>query len=60
MSNFLDGKKTYLGIAVIVAGWLGLGDIINDATIGPIVDNAIQLIGVVLAIYGRFVAKPKY
>ena len=49
-------SKTYVGIAVIVLGWLGVSDLISESEISTIVDHVLQLGGIVYAIYGRFKA----
>lgn len=57
MNNFLEGKKTYIGIIVVIIGWLGFGDLVTEDNVGLIVDNVIQLIGIIVTIYGRYKAR---
>lgn len=57
MSTFLGGKKTYIGIIAIVAGYLGLGDLLSADTIATVIDNVLQIVGIVIAIYGRYAVK---
>lgn len=57
MSKFLEGKKTYAGIVAIIAGYLGIGDILTPETTSVIFDNILQLVGIIVAIYGRYNTK---
>lgn len=50
----LEGKKTYIGLVIIVLGWLGIGGIISESDVTIVVDNIIQLVGIVIAVYGRY------
>jgi uncharacterized membrane protein YGL010W len=54
----LEGKKTFIGIAVFVIGWMGVSHYVTSGEVTTIVDNLFQLIGTALAIYGRIKAKP--
>lgn len=56
MSNFLEGKKTYIGIAMTIAG-LFLPEVQVEA-IGAALNDIFVAVGSVLAAYGRFKAKP--
>lgn len=55
----MDGKKTYSGIAIaalgLLMGWLGIG---GEAEATQLVTNGMELVGLVIAIYGRYVARP--
>lgn len=53
----LQGRKTYIGIALIVLGWIGFGDLVSESEATMLVDNAIQFVGIVMAIYGRYKVK---
>lgn len=53
MQNY---SQTYAGIIVIVLGWLGLAHWVSNTEVATVVDNIIQLIGVVTAIIGRYKA----
>lgn len=64
MSNFLPGLKTYIGIAITLVGavakqfgWDWWGAVEADAVQAS--NMAIELVGLVIAAYGRAVAKPK-
>lgn len=58
MSHFLAGKKTYLGLAVALLGVLGFGNLISEAEASHAVDLVLELVGLVVAVYGRAVARP--
>lgn len=49
-------SKTYIGIIVILAGWIGIGDIITQDSAAVIVNNVLEIIGMITAIYGRYKA----
>ena len=58
MSKLLEGKKTYLGLIVALSGVLGLSKYIADEELTQILDLALELLGLLIAAYGRAVAKP--
>ena len=49
----LQGKKTYLGLVVIFLGWLGIGDWISEEQVGEAINLIVQLVGIVVAVYGN-------
>lgn len=49
-------SKTYAGIIIVILGWLGVAHWVTDTEVGLVVDNVIQLIGVITAIVGRYKA----
>lgn len=55
----LNGLKTYLGLGVALLGVLGFGGLISEDEAGRSYDLVIELVGIVFAVYGRFVARPK-
>jgi len=57
--NLLEGKKTYVSLAILLLGVVGFGDLISEGELAHGVDLVLQLIGLVGAVYGRAVAKPK-
>ena len=59
MDNFLEGKKTWIGLIVAFAGALGIGDIIGVDNIEGIINTLIALIGFVYAAYGNWKAHQK-
>lgn len=52
----LKGKKTYIGIAILALGAMGLSKFITDAEVGVIIDSVLKIVGVVVAVYGRYSA----
>lgn len=54
MKTILDGKKTYIGIAILALGALGVAKFITDAEVGVIVDSVLKIVGVCVAVYGRY------
>ena len=59
MSAFLAGKKTYISLVILVLGLLGFGDLFSEGELAEGIDLVLKLIGLVGAVYGRAVAKPK-
>lgn len=59
MSNFLQGRKTYIGLAVALLGVLGFGSLISEEELGRSVDLVLELVGIAVGVYGRFVARPR-
>lgn len=55
----MDGKKTYSGIAIallgFVLGWLGVG---GESEATQLVTHGSELVGLIIATYGRYAAKP--
>ncbi len=56
----LNGKKTFIGIAVMLIGAFGLGDIVSPGEFEHVVNLAFELVGSLIAIYGRVQAKVQY
>jgi hypothetical protein len=59
MAKLLEGKKTYIGIAIALLAELAR---LLDIDLGDpehIVNSVVVVIGAVVAIYGRAAAKPK-
>lgn len=58
--SWMEGKKTYTGVAIVILGmifgFLGLG---GEAEATELVTNIMTAIGSVIAVYGRWKAKPK-
>lgn len=52
----MKGKKTYLGIIMLILAALGLTDKISNADVGILLDSVLKIIGTILAIYGRYEA----
>ena len=57
ISEFMDGKKTYTGIAFTAIGFLGAGKYIGgELDFTNAVNGLLIFLGYVLAIYGRIKA----
>lgn len=52
-------SKTFVGVAVIVVGWLGFAEFVSESDIATIVDSVIVLVGIVTTIVGRVKASGK-
>ena len=55
--KLLDGKKTYIGLAVTLFGVLGLSAWITPAETEALWTSIFEIAGIVFAIYGRIVTK---
>lgn len=55
----MEGKKTWVGIIITVLGFLGLGDVIAQDQVGQAIDLIVQLVGIVITIYGNYKAHQK-
>jgi uncharacterized membrane protein len=42
---------------VIIAGWLGVGDVVTSESAAEIVNAVVTLVGLITAIYGRMTAQ---
>jgi hypothetical protein len=50
----LNGYKTYIGIGITFLGVIGFGGVITEGDISQIIDLVSQLVGLGIAIYGRY------
>ena len=41
----------------MLLGWLGLAQYVTDGDVTTIVDNVLQIAGMIMAIYGRYMSK---
>ena len=57
MNKILEGKKTYLGLAIALVGILGLSQYISEAETTTLLNSLFEIVGIVIAIYGRIVTK---
>jgi len=57
MSNFLEGKKTYIGLLVTVIGMTGLSAYVAPEESEALFKALFEIVGICVAIYGRFVAR---
>lgn len=55
----LEGKKTWIGIIITVLGYLGLGQLISADQVGTLIDLGVQLVGIVVTVYGNYKAHQK-
>jgi hypothetical protein len=49
-------STTYVGIVVVLLGWLGVSNLVTNEQVSIIIDNIIQLVGMGVTIYGRYKA----
>lgn len=57
MKNFLQGKKTYISLAVALIGVFGLASYVTPTEATELINSIITVIGIVGAVYGRVVTK---
>ena len=55
----LEGKKTYIGIALAILGSFGAFNYISESDITTTLNVIVEVTGFALAAYGRFKAKPQ-
>jgi len=53
----LDGKKTYIGIALMVISMFGLTKYITPAEAESMINLIVGLVGIGVSVYGRYSAK---
>lgn len=56
MKTILDGKKTYIGIAILFLGAIGASHLATNAEVSTVVDSVLKIVGVAVAVYGRYKA----
>jgi len=47
-------SKVYVGVIVIILGWVGIADFVSESEVALIVDHVIQLIGIVGTLWARY------
>jgi len=57
--KILEGRKTYIGLAITLAGIFGLTSYVSDAEITTALNSLFELVGVAIAVYGRYATKAK-
>lgn len=57
LSKFMEGKKTYSSLIVLLIGAFGLSEMITSNDVATIIDALFGLMGTLGVIYGRFMAK---
>lgn len=55
----LDGKRTWIGLIVMIAGMLKLGDIFKADQVSTVINAGFDLAGALIAIYGNYKAHQK-
>ena len=56
IKNMLKGKKTYIGILMIIIGMIGCNGIINESELSVVIDSILKIVGIFVAVYGRYKA----
>jgi hypothetical protein len=46
-------SQTFVGVIVIVLGWLGISHLVTSGEVAGIVDSIIELVGIIYTIYQR-------
>jgi len=59
MQSFLDGKRTWIGLAITLAGVFGLSKYISSEELTEILNVTFTLIGLIVASYGNMKAQRK-
>lgn len=60
ISEFLDGKKTYAGIGVMILGMLGVAKYVGIETdVANVINSGFQFFGAIIALYGNAKAHRK-
>jgi len=59
ISKALEGRKTYIGITISLLGLLGLGSLVTGGELESALDAVLQIVGLAVAVYGRYKALPK-
>lgn len=57
LSIILQGKKTYIGLALTLYGVLGISEYITPQETANVLNKIFELIGIAIAVYGRYSAK---
>jgi hypothetical protein len=57
--NFLDGKRTWIGIGVMIIGMTGLVKFITPEQFQALANGILDIIGIAIAIYGNYLAHQK-
>lgn len=52
--KFMEGYKTYSGIVIMLLSAIGVGSLFGDDNVAGIINTIGQLVGFVLAAYGRY------
>jgi hypothetical protein len=55
----LEGKKTWIGLIIMVLGMVGVGYLINADQLAQLIDAGLKIVGIVIAVYGNYKAHEK-
>jgi len=55
----MNGYKTWVGLIITVLGMLGLGDLVNNEQLTTLINAILQIVGIVIAVYGNYKAHQK-
>lgn len=55
----LEGKKTYIGLIIALAGVLGVFKYVSEGDLTITLNTLAEFVGILFAAYGRYKAKPK-
>ena len=55
----LEGRKTYIGIIIGLLGGLGAFKYVSEGDLTTFLNVCTTIVGALIAIYGRYKAKPK-
>lgn len=59
MQSFLDGKRTWIGLAVTIIGATGLSKYVAPDQATALFDALFQVVGIIIAIWGNQKAQKK-
>lgn len=59
MQSFLDGKRTWIGLAVTIIGATGLSKYVAPDQAAALFDALFQVVGIIIAIWGNQKAQKK-
>ena len=52
----LEGKKTWIGIAITVLGMVGLGNLFTASQASELIDAGLKIVGIITTVYGNYKA----
>ena len=55
----LEGRKTYIGIVIALAGAFGVFKYFSESDLMTTLNTLLEIGGLIFAAYGRYKAKPK-
>lgn len=57
--KFMEGYKTWTGILITILGMFGVGYLVNADQLGSVINAVVQIVGVVVTVYGNYKAHQK-